>query len=136
MIDKLSDVFDVTPVQHGAVATVPVVQASTVTDDSDVARSNIKALMTTTATALEHAMQVAIQSDSPRAYEVLANLINTAADLNTRLINIHEREKKLVVGTPDEPQVIKQNVTNNVVFSGTTAELNDLIMKRMNNESS
>lgn len=135
MIDKISEVFDVEPAAASVNAATPVVEKNVkMTDDADLAKANIKALMATSATALQHALQVAVQSDSPRAYEVLATLLNTAADLNTRLVNIHERERKLVTPAEENQKVIEKNVTNNVVFSGTTAELNNLIMKRMNNE--
>lgn len=135
MIDKISEVFDVEPAAPSVNAATPVVEKNVkMTDDADLAKANIKALMATSATALQHALQVAVQSDSPRAYEVLATLLNTAADLNTRLVNIHERERKLVTPAEENQKVIEKNVTNNVVFSGTTAELNNLIMKRMNNE--
>ena len=78
---------------------------------------------------LRRALEVCVESDSPRAYEVLANLINTAADLNTKLIDIHQREQKLN-GTPEKPEGTT-TITNNAVFVGTSADLNAAIAKRL-----
>lgn len=100
-----------------------------VSTDSDLARGNLKQLIETAKTALEHALEVCVESDSPRAYEVLANLINTAADLNTKLIDIHQREQKLN-GTPEKPEGTT-TITNNAVFVGTSADLNAAIAKRL-----
>lgn len=128
MADKLSQIFDVAPVRLAPV--IPSFSgAEKVSTDSDLARANLKQLIETSKTALEHALEVCVQSDSPRAYEVLANLINTAADLNTKLIDIHQREQKLN-GTPEKPEGTT-TITNNAVFVGTSADLNAAIAERM-----
>lgn len=107
-----------------------------ITDDSEFARENLKQLIATSQLALKHALNMAKQSDSPRAYEVLATLLNTTSDLNTKLIDIHSREQKLTTKTPETEQLPPtQQITNNsVIFHGTTTELNNLITKRLNNE--
>lgn len=128
MVDKLSQIFDVEPVRL-----TPVIPAFSgnekVSTDSDLARGNLKQLIETAKTALEHALEVCVESDSPRAYEVLANLINTAADLNTKLIDIHQREQKLN-GTPEKPEGTT-TITNNAVFVGTTDQLSRIVRERM-----
>lgn len=135
MNDKISDVFDVEPLP-GTPLPVVQVKPTKVHDDADFARANLRSLIDTARTALQHALDVAIQSESPRAYEVLATFINASADLNTKLIDVHQREQRM---TPEEnkPVEVTKNVTNNVVFQGTTAELNELIASRiLNNETS
>ncbi len=135
MSNKISEVFDVEPVKTTQVAEVNIAQTK-VQDDADFARANMRSLISTAQTALANALEVAVQSESPRAYEVLATMLNTAADLNTKLIDVHQKEKRMTdEGSKQTPTT--QNITNNVVFSGTTAELNDMIAKRMlNNETS
>lgn len=128
MSQKISEVFEIDNVP-GAVPAVPVVTQTRIHDDADYARANLRSLIATAQTALAHALDVAVQSESPRAYEVLATFINASADLNTKLIDVHQRESKMVA--PEEKVASTQNITNNVVFTGTTEELNDLIMKRM-----
>lgn len=129
-MDNISEVFDVAPLPGEKLPALSN-DVSTVTDDSNFARNNLRQLIETSRSALEHALSVAVQSDSPRAYEVLANLINTAADLNTKLMDVHQKEQK-IVGTK-EGETSPTSVTNNsIVFTGTTAELSTLIMKKLN----
>lgn len=119
------------PATAGKLPEVPT-STTKITDDATYARNNLKQLIETSRVALEYALDLARQSDSPRAYEVLATMINTASDLNTKLIDVHQREQKMTVpGSPDAPLPTAQNITNNVVFAGTTAELNSLIMKQL-----
>lgn len=139
MNTKISEIFDVS---HETIPSMRVAEPVKVLntqmhDDADFARANLRDLIQKSRTALENALDVAVQSESPRAYEVLANIINTSADLNTKLIDVHQREHRIV--SAETKQIIQgpQNVTNNVVFSGTTSELNDMITKRMlKNETS
>jgi hypothetical protein len=134
MTDKISDVFEIE--HRPSTELAPVVITNTkVQDDADFARANLRSLIDTASKALQHALDVAVQSESPRAYEVLATFINASADLNTKLIDVHQRESKL--STPESaPAGEVKNVTNNVVFTGTTQELNDLIMQRLEPASS
>lgn len=134
MTDKISDVFDVAPIPPTPLPVVEI-KPTKVHDDADFARANLRALIATATTALQHALEVAVQSESPRAYEVLATFINASADLNTKLIDVHQREQRM---SPEDtkPIEVTKNVTNNVVFQGTTAELNDMIAQRiLNNET-
>jgi hypothetical protein len=75
--------------------------------------------------ALEHALAVAKQSEHPRAFEVVGNLIKQLADVNQQLMDIHNQKRKL-----EEPgKAAQKNVTNNSIFVGSTAELNKMIKK-------
>jgi len=131
MTDKLSEIFDVTPV---APTQLPIVSEDAgnkrVVDDADMARGNIKQLIDTAKTALQHALDVAIQSESPRAYEVLANLITTSADLNSKLIDIHSQEKK--INTTEKTATTQPSITNNTaIFTGTSADLNAMLTQKL-----
>ena len=64
-------------------------------------------------------LEVASESEAPRAYEVAAQMIKTVADANKDLIELHEKMKKI---RSDTPQAHK-NVTNNSLFVGSTKEL-------------
>ena len=131
-MDNISEVFDIAPLPRRELEIAsPESGNKRISDDAQEARQNLKTLMKTAQTALEHALDMATQSDSPRAYEVLANLINTTADLNTRLIDVHAREQKIATDPKDKGATPQQVTNNNVVFTGTSAELSELIMERM-----
>lgn len=134
MSDPLSDVFGIEPIPPEKLPSIqlPVVfeDGATVQQDSASSRANLKQLIDVATQALEGALNVALQSESPRAYEVLATLINASSDLNTKLMNTHEVEAKIV---GKKPEVVNntQNLTQNIVFSGTTDALNDMIAERL-----
>lgn len=70
--------------------------------------------------ALDNLMEFAKASESPRAYEVVANLIKTTADVAKNLADISTKEKK------NNPTETINNTQNNV-FLTTTAELQKLL---------
>ena len=73
--------------------------------------------------ALENALKVATESDSPRAFEVVAILLKTLADLNNNVIDVHKKVKDTTAVKTE----IKQ--TNNSVFLGSTTDLQNILNK-------
>ena len=69
--------------------------------------------------SLNGAMEVAQQSDHPRAYEVVFNGAKHAADVVDKLQDLH---KKMADVEQQEQKVVNQT-QNNVFMSGSTAEL-------------
>jgi hypothetical protein len=67
-------------------------------------------------------MDVAKQSESPRAYEVVTNLIKTMVDANKDLLQLAKTRKELEAREPEKAQV-----TNNNLFVGSSAELLKMI---------
>ncbi len=128
MHNGISEVFDVTPVPTPKLPVVKVDSENVDTDASE-ARDNLRSLVETAKIALENALNIAIQSESPRGFEVVANLLNTAADLNTKLLNTHQQQQKIKQTNQhtNQPDVINQTTTNNVVFNGTPSELAKLL---------
>lgn len=86
-------------------------------------QDNLKGLIGNGNLALESALKVATESDSPRAFEVVAILLKTMADLNNNVLDVHKKAKD-TTGTKVE---VKQ--TNNSVFVGSTKDLQNLINK-------
>lgn len=125
MHKAISEVFDVMPTPDQP---LPLVEKANATLDSDAseARDNLRSLVETAKIALESALNVAIQSESPRGFEVVANLLNTAADLNTKLLGTHQMQSRVKQTTAPE-HAIGNNTTNNVIFNGTPSELAKLL---------
>lgn len=127
--ESLSKIFDVELVPKEEV--IPYIEETNSTsnkieDDYDKSRENLRNLLLSGQAALEHALEVAKQSEHPRAFEVVGNLIKQLADVNQQLMDIHQQKKKLE--EPGKSQQSKQ-VTNNSIFVGSTAELNKMIKK-------
>jgi len=103
---------------------------SKIETDFDISRNNLRALLTQGQEALQHALEVAKQSEHPRAFEVVGNMVKQLADVNQQLMDLHQQKQKLEGGTAKKDA---KNVTNNAIFVGTSAELNRML-KKLNNE--
>jgi hypothetical protein len=88
--------------------------------DFDHARDNIRELIGNGKDAMDGIMKVAIETDSPRAYEVASLMLKTLAELNKDLITIHEK----TAGVKKEKVT---NITNNSIYVGSTTDLQNLI---------
>jgi len=126
--ESLSQVFDVKPMDKLEIITEDgeIISESTnkIQDDYEVSRNNLRAILVQGQTALNKALEVAQQSEHPRAFEVVGNLMKQLADINQQLLDLHQQKQKL--DSPKESS--KKEVTNNnAIFVGSTAELNKLI---------
>jgi hypothetical protein len=90
-----------------------------VQQDFDYARENLMDVINKGQDALFDMMDVARQSQHPRAYEVLSTLMNTIVSANKDLLDLQSKKKKLL---EEDPTASPQQVTNNL-FVGSTAEL-------------
>ena len=99
--------------------------------DYKYARDNFYNVIEKGTQALEELLDVASQSQHPRAYEVLATTMKTLIDANKDLVELSR--KKNEEQTPKSDQASGGKVTNNL-FVGSTAELQQL-MRNLNGES-
>ena len=97
--------------------------------DYELVQLNLKNLIENGNIALESALKVATESDSPRAFEVVAIMLKTMADLNNNVLDVHKKAK---LTTADGKTTVKQ--TNNAVFVGSTKDLQNLLNKERSTE--
>jgi len=97
-------------------------------EDYNIARDNLKKLLDKSDEALDHMMQVAAEAEHPRAFEVLAGMFKTSADMTTQLIDLQKKRHELdkLNNEPTETS----GVTNNNLFVGSTAELQKMLAKK------
>jgi len=126
--ETLSAEFGIEPMGKTEVITQTgeVINDSTnkIQDDFEVSRGNLRILLQQGQEALQKSLDVAMQSEHPRAFEVVGNLMKQLADINQQLLDLHQQKQKL--DTPKEGSR-KEVTNNNVIFTGSTAELNKLI---------
>tara|TARA_R100001510_G_C7605546_1_gene170836 strand:+ start:418 stop:837 length:420 start_codon:yes stop_codon:yes gene_type:complete len=96
-------------------------------EDYNLARENLKKLLDKSDEALDHMMQVAAEAEHPRAFEVLAGMFKTSADMTTQLIDLQKKRHELdkLNNEPTETS----SVTNNNLFVGSTADLQRMLTK-------
>ena len=123
--EKISNVLDIVFEKEQPLTTIPVPVSEkneTLQGDFDSARKNIHSLISTGMDAMEGIVKVATESDSPRAYEVLTNMMKTLSEMNKDLIDIHDK-----LTDAESKKVTIKNTTNNSIYVGSTSELQNLI---------
>jgi hypothetical protein len=121
--DVISGSLGLDPIDQSArlASVIPALKAEK-NDDYEYARRNLYDVIEKGNNALEDIMDVAKQSESPRAYEVVTNLIKTMVDANKDLLQLAKTRKELEAREPEKAQV-----TNNNLFVGSSAELLKMI---------
>ncbi len=118
--EKLSEVFDLEPIvsEEPVQELVPI--NTIVKDDAEFARQNIRNLIDTGSATLNNLLNVANQSQAPRAYEVATALIKNLSELNKDLMEIEKRKQDL---TGESAKQTKNINVDKAVFVGSTTEL-------------
>ena len=141
---NLSNIFETAPMDatlldanNRVVAQLPesdVADRQKIDADADFARNNIYTLVQQGQDALQYAIDLAKQSDSPRAFEVVGALLKNLTDMNMQLLDSHEKKAKINAARKQPDPAPEKVVNNSIVFNGTTAQLNDMLktMKREN----
>lgn len=97
--------------------------AKDIKKDYDYARGQLYDIIEKGQDALSGALDVATNTDHPRAYEVTGQLIKSVSDATEKLIDLQKKMQDI-----EEGPKVKQNITqNNALFVGTNAELGKLI---------
>ena len=89
--------------------------------DYNYARENYYNLIERNQDAVEEMLEIAKQSEHPRAFEVVGQLIKSGLDANKELMALHKTKKELSM------EKGPSQVTNQAVFVGSTAELQKLL---------
>ena len=98
--------------------------------DYEYQRQNFYNLVERGSDAIEGILELAKESDHPRAYEVAGNLIKQVADVTEKLGDLQEKMKKL----KEVPSNAPKNVTN-ALFVGSTKELQSMLKDKSENGS-
>jgi len=91
-------------------------------DDYEYARNNLRGLIENGKLAIDNIIFLAKEGESPRAYEVVGQLIKTLAETNKDLLDLAKKSKELKGEDKSQPTQV-----NNNLFVGSTAELQKLL---------
>jgi len=104
-------------------ANVPATGTEATEKDVEYARENLYHLAERGRDALDGILDLANQSQHPRAYEVVGQLIKTLTDTNEKIVDIQAKAKDIL---SDPKKAGPDKVTNNL-FVGTNADLTKLL---------
>jgi len=135
--DKLNETFNVdgeiVPVETEAVIE-KIEKISTVVDDIkkdyDYTRGNLYSLIEKGQEAINGILELAQESEMPRAYEVAGQLIKNVADATDKLMDLQKKLKDI-----EEEKQKGPTTVNNALFVGSTAELAKLLKQQTENEN-
>ena len=135
--DKLNETFNVdgeiVPVEAESVSEKVEKYASESNDikkDYEYARGNLYSLVEKGQEAINGMLELAQESEMPRAYEVLGQLIKTTTETTEKLMALHKIKKDVEEDTPKGPTTV-----NNALFVGSTTELAKLLKQQSQNQS-
>jgi hypothetical protein len=104
-------------------------------DDYEFARSKYRELVEKGDEAIELMLDLARESEHPRAFEVLSTMLKQNAEIADRLMELQKKKKdvtkaeSLVPGIPGP-----QSLTQNNVFVGSTSDLQRMLISKMKNK--
>ena len=133
MKNNLDDAFNITPTQVEVDETDVVVGVDRekpdrltkddITKDYEYTRGNLYSIIEKGQEAINGILELAQDSEMPRAYEVAGQLIKSVSDATDKLMDL---QKKLKDVEEDNAQK-GPNTVNNALFVGSTAELAKLL---------
>ena len=93
--------------------------ADDIKKDYDYTRGNLYSIIEKGQEALNGVLELAQESEQPRAYEVAGQLIKSVSDATDKLMDLQKKLKDV-----EEDKVVKgPSTVNNALFVGSTAEL-------------
>ncbi len=97
--------------------TLEVMRKNHQDEDYEYVRNNLQDIIAKGGSALDGILELAKDSDHPRAWEVFGQIMRQLSETNKDLIELQKDMKKI----KDEEGV--KNVTQNAIFMGSTNEL-------------
>tara|TARA_B100000427_G_scaffold238946_1_gene201838 strand:- start:15 stop:455 length:441 start_codon:yes stop_codon:yes gene_type:complete len=93
--------------------------------DYDYTRGNLYSIIEKGQEAINGILELAQDSEMPRAYEVAGQLIKSVSDATDKLMDLQKKVKDV----NKEEEVKSPTTVNNALFVGSTAELQKLLKK-------
>lgn len=93
--------------------------------DYDYSRDTYYDLIEKGRESLELMIEVARESEHPRAFEVLSGMIKNISDVNDKLMDLNKKNKEITQSKQEQQGAI----TNNNVFIGSTTDLQRLLLQ-------
>ncbi len=103
-------------------------------DDYEFSRQSYRGLVDKSNTAIESMLELAMQSEHPRAFEVLSAMLKNTSDITDKLLDLQKKKKDITTPTSEERNNLLIPTTQNNLFVGSTAELQRHFRNKLANE--
>ena len=139
--DDLNDAFDVNnDIVQPEVVEKKIDKIKAVADDIkkdyDYTRGNLYSIIEKGQEALNGVLELAQESEQPRAYEVIATLVKNVSDASDKLMDVNKKLHEIEIIAEPEKNLknmdkLELNQQNNTYYVGSTADLQELINNTM-----
>lgn len=130
--EKLDETFNTEPVEvevqkEDTNAKIEKIKSGSedIRRDYEYTRGNLYSIIEKGQEAIDGILELAQESEMPRAYEVAGQLIKNVADATDKLLTLQQKLKDV----EEEKEAKGPTTVNNALFVGSTAELQKLLKK-------
>tara|TARA_B100000900_G_C20426133_1_gene652993 strand:+ start:88 stop:510 length:423 start_codon:yes stop_codon:yes gene_type:complete len=132
--EKLDETFNVEPTEveiekiekvEQKVETIKS-QSEDIKKDYEYTRGNLYSIIEKGQEAIDGILELAQESEMPRAYEVAGQLIKNVADATDKLLTLQQKLKDV----NEDKETKGPTTVNNALFVGSTAELQKLLKQQ------
>ena len=131
--DKLDEAFDVEPTEVEITEKkIEKIKSGSedIKRDYEYTRGNLYSIIEKGQEAIDGILELAQESEMPRAYEVAGQLIKNVADATDKLLTLQQKLKDV----QEEKDTKGPTTVNNALFVGSTAELQKLLKNSNQNK--
>ena len=124
--EKLDEAFDVDPTEVEVTERkIERIKSGSedIKKDYEYTRGNLYSIIEKGQEAINGILELAQESEMPRAYEVAGQLIKNVADATDKLLTLQQKLKDV----QEEKDTKSPTTVNNALFIGSTAELQKLL---------
>lgn len=105
-----------------------------VKDDYEFSRETYRNLVSKSNEAIEQMLSLAMQSEHPRAFEVLSNMLKNTSDMTDKLMAL-QKAKKDIQKKEEKVQSEKPSLTQNNLFLGSTTDLQKHLISQLKEQN-
>jgi hypothetical protein len=127
---NMEQLFDVTPVEIIEETLPAVVETKEQTqldddlqEDYETVRTNYEEIIEKGKDAIDDILEIARESEHPRAFEVAATMIKNVTEANEKLILLQKQMREMKKGQKET----SKTTIDKAIFVGSTAELSKLL---------
>lgn len=101
-------------------------------DDYEFARAKYYNLAEKGDEAIDLMMELARESEHPRAFEVLSNMMKQNAEIADRLMELQKKKKEVRL---KDQRSLPNKMTQNNVYVGSSTDLQRMLLKKMEEQN-
>ena len=104
-----------------------IVVKDDIQDDYEYSRETYRELIDNSKQSIELMMALAQESEHPRAFEVLSNMLKHSSEMTDKLMDLQKKKRDM---TQPKEKKSDGSVTNNNLFVGSTTDLQRFLLSQ------